>query len=84
MNIERANWVFGISAALVLSATSSFAQQAKPEQRPMHYDRTALDNAYVTVSRDSAPCAKADPGRCEDRVILAMSDIKVTSNARDT
>lgn len=41
----------------------------------MQYDMTALDNPYVTVSRDSAPCAKAEAGRCEDRVVVAMGDV---------
>ncbi len=35
----------------------------------------ALENDYVRVSRDTAPCARAEPGRCEDRVILAMAEI---------
>jgi hypothetical protein len=59
----RLSGVSGIAAIFVASVTASYAQQAKPEPRPMHYDRTTLDNAYVTVSRDSAPCAKAEPGR---------------------
>jgi hypothetical protein len=84
MTIMRLNWASGVAAVLVMAIAPGYAQQAKPEQRPMQYDRTALDNAYVTVSRDSAPCAKADPGRCEDRVILAMSDIKVGSDGHDT
>jgi len=35
----------------------------------------ALDNGYVLVSRNAAPCAKADAGRCEDRVIVSMGEI---------
>jgi hypothetical protein len=83
MNVVRLSWACGIAAILVASVTASYAQE-KPEQRPMQYDRTALDNAYVTVSKDSAHCAKADPGRCEDRVILAMTNLKVTSGGHDT
>ena len=40
---------------------------------------TALENDYVLVSRNTAPCAVAAPGRCEDRVILAMGDIELRS-----
>ena len=48
----------------------------------MQYDRTALDNAYVTVSRDTAPCATAQAGRCEDRVILAMGNIEIATGSQ--
>src|SRR3982074_3945489 len=41
----------------------------------------ALENDYVRVSQDSAPCATASPGRCEDRVILAMGDLTLRSGA---
>ena len=41
----------------------------------------ALENDYVRVSQDSAPCATASPGRCEDRVILAMGDLTLKSGA---
>ena len=34
----------------------------------------ALDNEYVRVTRDSAPCAAA-PARCGDRVIVALGDL---------
>lgn len=37
----------------------------------------ALDNPYVRVSRDAAPCASATAPGCEDRVIVAMSDIEL-------
>ena len=43
----------------------------------------ALDNDYVLVSRNTAPCAAAAPGRCEDRVILAMGDIALKSDGGD-
>ena len=39
---------------------------------------TVLDNAYVTVTRDAAPCAAASV-RCVDRVIVAMADVEVRS-----
>lgn len=39
----------------------------------------AFDNAYVRVVRDAVRCATAVPGRCEDRVILAMGDIEVVA-----
>lgn len=49
-----------------------------PEVRTMAYDRLALDNPYVTVSRDIAPTAKASPA-FDERVVLAMGDIEVVS-----
>lgn len=62
----------------VICITGAASQQAG---RPMQYERTALDNPYVTVSRDTAPCAKAETGKCEDRVILAMADNVEVKNA---
>ena len=41
----------------------------------------ALENDYVLVNRNTAPCAMAMTGRCEDRVILAMSDLVLKSSA---
>jgi len=38
-----------------------------------------LENDYVRVSRDAAPCAPAAAGQCEDRVILAMGDVTLRS-----
>ena len=35
----------------------------------------ALENDYVRVTKDAAPCATAAPAQCEDRVILAMGDV---------
>jgi hypothetical protein len=37
----------------------------------------ALDNEYVRVTRNAAPCASAKAGECEDRVIVAMDDIEL-------
>src|SRR3982074_674498 len=41
----------------------------------------ALENDYVRVSQDSAPCATPTPGPCEGRVILAMGDRPLNSGA---
>src|SRR5262245_9946651 len=38
---------------------------------------TALENDYVRVSKDEAPCAQAGTPGCGDRVIVAMSDIQL-------
>ena len=54
----------------VLAAPSALAQTA---------GTVALENDYVRVSKDAAPCATAAPGRCEDRVILAMGDVTLRS-----
>jgi quercetin dioxygenase-like cupin family protein len=36
-----------------------------------------LDNDYVRVTKDAAPCATAVAGRCEDRVLVAMGAIEL-------
>jgi hypothetical protein len=55
-----------LCAALAAAPDSAIAQAA---------GSVALENDYVRVSRDAAPCAAAAAGQCEDRVILAMGDI---------
>jgi hypothetical protein len=39
----------------------------------------ALENDYVRVSRDAAPCASAAVAGCRDRVIVALSDVDLRS-----
>jgi len=39
----------------------------------------ALDNEYVRVTRDAAPCASASEPECADRVIVALGDIELVS-----
>lgn len=39
----------------------------------------ALDNEYVRVNRDAAPCALAGTPDCGDRVIVALGEIEVRS-----
>ncbi|MEK6406834.1 MAG: hypothetical protein AABN34_07720 [Acidobacteriota bacterium] len=39
----------------------------------------ALENDYVRVMRDAAPCAKASVSGCEDRVIVALAEIELRS-----
>jgi hypothetical protein len=51
---------------------------AQPGAKPA----TALENDYVLVSRNIAPCATATADRCEDRVILAMGELTLTSGAK--
>lgn len=38
-----------------------------------------LDNDYVRVTRDAAPCAQANTPGCGDRVIVALGEIEVRS-----
>jgi len=52
--------------------------QAQPGAKPA----TALENDYVLVSRNMAPCATATPDKCDDRVILAMGDLSLTFGAK--
>ena len=62
-----------LTAALVCLAGQPAVAQGGP--------RVALDNDYVRVTRDVAPCAAAAAGACEDRVILAMDDVELKSGA---
>ncbi len=63
-----------LCAALAAAApASAFAQGAAGS--------VALENDYVRVSRDAAPCATAAAGQCEDRVILAMGDIELSTGS---
>ena len=39
----------------------------------------AIDNEYVRITRDGAPCASGDAPGCADRVIVALGDIEVQS-----
>ena len=55
---------------------------AQTAPRSMKIEPVALDNPYVLVTRDAAPCARAEPGRCEDRVVLAMGDIQLETAGR--
>ncbi len=41
----------------------------------------ALENEYVRVMRDSAPCASATAPGCGDRVIVALGEIELRSGA---
>jgi hypothetical protein len=66
------------AGALAFSAASAWAQ-ATPNDPP---SPVALDNEYVHVARDSAPCASASTPGCEDRVIVAYGPIAVVSEKK--
>jgi hypothetical protein len=51
---------------------------AQPGAKPA----TVLDNDYVVVSRNIAPCATATPDKCDDRVVLAMGELKLVAGAK--
>ncbi len=42
----------------------------------------ALENDYVRVSRDSAPCASAAAAGCGDRVIVALGEIELKAGKK--
>jgi hypothetical protein len=44
-------------------------------------DQIALENDYVRVTREIAPCASASSPECGDRVIVALGDIELRSAA---
>jgi hypothetical protein len=46
---------------------------------PLSANAVVLDNDYVRVTRDAAPCASAAPGQCVDRVIVALGDLELVS-----
>lgn len=68
MDAYRWQWA---AAFLWLIATA----HAQPGASPA----TVLENDYVMVSRNMAPCAVATDGKCEDRVILAMGDLTLAA-----
>ena len=51
------------------------AQAAQTAQAP------ALENDYVRVSRDSAPCASATAPGCGVRIIVALADFELRSDS---
>lgn len=61
-------------SAIAFIGIFSGAAHAQPGARPA----TVLENDYVLVSRNIAPCAIASEGKCEDRVVLAMGDLALT------
>jgi hypothetical protein len=65
-----------MAVATVYSAATS--AQAQPGAKPA----IALENEYVLVGRNMAPCATATKGKCEDRVILAMGDLTLTVGSK--
>lgn len=72
--MRACRWLF---AAVLVSFMANHAH-AQPGAKPA----TALENDYVLVSRNIAPCAVASEGRCEDRVILAMGDLRLASDGK--
>ncbi len=58
-------YLTSLSAIALLTAAPALAAEV------------ALDNAYVHVTRDGAPCAAAGTAGCGDRVIVAMGDIEL-------
>ncbi len=41
----------------------------------------ALENAYVRVTRDAAPCASASAPNCSDRVIVALGNVELRTGS---
>lgn len=64
-----------VAALACLAASHAHAQ---PGAQPA----IVLENDYVRVSRNMAACAIASEGVCEDRVILAMDDLTLTSESK--
>jgi hypothetical protein len=62
-----------------LWATAFLCLVANAHAQPGAKPATVLENDYVLVSRNIAPCAIAIDGKCEDRVILAMDDLTLSS-----
>jgi hypothetical protein len=67
------SWLRALCAA-ALAGHAAVSARAQNAANPV-----ALDNEYVRVSRDTAPCAQASTGRCEDRVIVAMGDLELVA-----
>ena len=64
--------------ALAFTATCVWTQ-ATPNDAP---SPVALDDEYVHVARDTAPCAEAATSGCEDRIIVAYGPITVSSGKK--
>jgi hypothetical protein len=47
---------------------------------PAFAGEIVLENDYVRVTRDAAPCASATTAECGDRVIVALGDIELASD----
>ena len=77
MRALRLHACFGLVAIALGSVTASNTY-AQPGAKPA----TALENDYVLVSRNIAPCATATADKCEDRVILAMGELTLTSGGK--
>lgn len=66
-------WLSAVAVACFLASEANAQPGAKPA--------TALENDYVLVSRNIAPCATATV-ECEDRVILAMGDLTLATGGK--
>jgi hypothetical protein len=60
-------------------ALLSLLLAAVPETALAQGARTVLENDYVTVTQDGAPCASSAIPGCADRVIVAMGDVRLRS-----
>ena len=69
-----------IAAGVLTFSVASASAQATPNDPP---NPVALDNEYVHVARDTAPCADAAMPGCEDRVIVAYGPIELSSGKKD-
>jgi hypothetical protein len=65
-------------AAMALAGISASDAHAQPGAKPA----IVLENDYVVVSRNMAPCATTTPDKCEDRVILAMGELTLVTGAK--
>jgi hypothetical protein len=64
--------------AIALAVFIASEAQAQPGAKPA----IVLDNDYVVVSRNMAPCATTTPDKCEDRVVLAMDELTLASGGK--
>jgi hypothetical protein len=76
----RAPGLHACSGLVVIALAGFIASDAhaQPGAKPA----IVLENDYVVVSRNMAPCATTTPDKCEDRVILAMGDITLASDGK--
>jgi hypothetical protein len=63
------------AVAMALGTGHAFAQATPTDKAPP----VALDNAYVHVSRDIAPCASAATPGCGDRVVVAIGKTEIVA-----
>lgn len=63
-------------AGLIVTAWAAWTACALAHQAHTPASTTPIENEYVRVTRNGAPCAPASPSACGDRVLIALGAIR--------